>query len=177
MVHSAQIAHLFCIKINTISRRTQTSFHLSLVPRSIFECVQNDFWASFMIPHNKTPDSTLSVLDKRTIKVNFHIFRVWRTPAYLFCHRLYTFLSPLHRAGRVYGHGSMYNLLCRPQQHLPYCVPPTMKKRRHITFIFASCCNDRIFSSISFAEVDSKRSMRIYSMDKAIQHFFHHFTF
>ena len=45
-------------------------------------------------------------------------------------------------------------------------------EKRCITFIFASYCKDRIFSTISFAEVDSKRSTRIYSMDKAIQHFF-----
>jgi hypothetical protein len=31
MVHLAQTAHLSCVKISTISKRTQTSFHLSLV--------------------------------------------------------------------------------------------------------------------------------------------------
>ena len=124
---------------------------------------------SFMIPHNKTPGSTLSVLDKRTIKVNFHIFRVWWTPAHLFYHQFYTSLSPLHRARRVYTTSAVdHNCLLafalqRASHH---------EKRSHITFIFASCCKDRIFSTISFAEVDSKRSTRICSMDKAIQHYF-----
>jgi hypothetical protein len=31
MVHSAQIVHLSCVKICTISKRTETSIHLSLV--------------------------------------------------------------------------------------------------------------------------------------------------
>jgi hypothetical protein len=31
MIHSVQTVHLSCIKISTISKRTKTSFHLSLV--------------------------------------------------------------------------------------------------------------------------------------------------
>jgi len=37
----AQIVHLSCTDTNTISKRTETRFHLSL----IIGCVQNDFWA------------------------------------------------------------------------------------------------------------------------------------
>jgi hypothetical protein len=33
MVRLSQTAHLSCVKINTISKRTQTSFHLSLVTK------------------------------------------------------------------------------------------------------------------------------------------------
>ena len=36
-----QTVHLSCTNTNTISKRTETRFHLSL----IIGCVQNDFWA------------------------------------------------------------------------------------------------------------------------------------
>jgi hypothetical protein len=130
-----------------------------------------------MIPHNKTPDSTLSVLDKRTIKVNFHIFRVWRTPAYLFCHRLYTFLSPLHRAGRVYGHGSMYNLLCRPQHHLPYCVPPTMKKGDILLSSLLLAVTIGFSAPYPLLKLTPKDQCGYILWTKLSNIFFHHFTF
>jgi hypothetical protein len=44
MVCSAQTVHLSCVKIITISKQIETSFHLSLVTRSTIECIQNDFW-------------------------------------------------------------------------------------------------------------------------------------
>jgi hypothetical protein len=43
MVHSAQTVHLSCVKISTISKWTESSFHLSLAPRSTIRGVQNDF--------------------------------------------------------------------------------------------------------------------------------------
>jgi hypothetical protein len=45
MVCPAQNVHISCIKISTISKRTKSSFHLSLVTRSTIECIQNEFQA------------------------------------------------------------------------------------------------------------------------------------
>jgi hypothetical protein len=44
MVRSTQTVHLFCIKISTISKRIETSFHLSLITLETIGCVQNDFY-------------------------------------------------------------------------------------------------------------------------------------
>jgi hypothetical protein len=45
VVRSAQTVHLSCVKISTIFKRTESSFHLSLVTRSPIGCVQNDLYA------------------------------------------------------------------------------------------------------------------------------------
>ena len=42
MVRSAQTAHLSCVKIITISTRTETSFDLSLITEEYHRCVKND---------------------------------------------------------------------------------------------------------------------------------------
>ena len=52
---SAQTVNLSCIKINTISKWTKTSFHLSLLPRSTIRCVQNNFWAYGTFTTNHAP--------------------------------------------------------------------------------------------------------------------------
>jgi hypothetical protein len=44
-VHSAQTVQLSYTKISTVSKRTEMSFHLSLVTRSTIRCIQNNFWA------------------------------------------------------------------------------------------------------------------------------------
>jgi hypothetical protein len=43
MVRSEQTMHLSCVKNSTIFERSESSFHLSLSPRSTIGCVQNDF--------------------------------------------------------------------------------------------------------------------------------------
>ena len=43
MVCSMQTVHLSFIKINTISKQTEPSIHLSPSPRSTIKCVQNGF--------------------------------------------------------------------------------------------------------------------------------------
>jgi hypothetical protein len=45
MVCLAQTMHLSCIKVSTISKWTESSFHLSLITMGIIGCVQNDLWA------------------------------------------------------------------------------------------------------------------------------------
>jgi hypothetical protein len=55
MVISAQTVHLSCVKISTIPKQTEMSFHLSLEPRSAIRFVQNDFYAYGMIGANRAP--------------------------------------------------------------------------------------------------------------------------
>ena len=43
MVRSTQTVHQYCVKISTISKRTETSFHLSLVTSGTIRCVQMIF--------------------------------------------------------------------------------------------------------------------------------------
>ena len=43
VIHSAQTMQLSCAEINTVSKRTEMSFDLTLVPRSTIGCSQNDF--------------------------------------------------------------------------------------------------------------------------------------
>jgi hypothetical protein len=45
MVHSAQTVHLYCTDTNTISKRTETRFHLTHSSRTLIWCVQDDFRA------------------------------------------------------------------------------------------------------------------------------------
>jgi hypothetical protein len=45
MVCSAQTMHLSCVKINTISKRTERVSTWASSPRSTIECIHNDFWA------------------------------------------------------------------------------------------------------------------------------------
>ena len=42
MVRSAPTAHLSCVKISTISKRTEMSFHLSLDTQENHRCIKND---------------------------------------------------------------------------------------------------------------------------------------
>jgi hypothetical protein len=53
IVCSAQTMHLPCVNISTIFKRTETSFQLSLEPRSTIGCVHNDFWAYGMFGANR----------------------------------------------------------------------------------------------------------------------------
>jgi hypothetical protein len=48
MICLAHTVHQSYVKISTISKRTTSSFHLSLVPRSTIGCIQNDFWGYVM---------------------------------------------------------------------------------------------------------------------------------
>jgi hypothetical protein len=45
MVHMAQTVHLSCTKTNTVSKRTETSFHLSLITQEYLPVHLNNFWA------------------------------------------------------------------------------------------------------------------------------------
>jgi hypothetical protein len=43
MVRVAQSVHLYCTDTNTVSKRTETRFHMTHSPRSSIRCVQDDF--------------------------------------------------------------------------------------------------------------------------------------
>jgi hypothetical protein len=45
MVCLAQTVHQSCTNVNTVSKRTETRFHMNDVTESSIGCVQNDFWA------------------------------------------------------------------------------------------------------------------------------------
>jgi hypothetical protein len=42
MERSAQIVDLSCVKINNISKRAETSFHLSLITKEYHQIIQNN---------------------------------------------------------------------------------------------------------------------------------------
>jgi hypothetical protein len=43
IVHSAKTVHLYCTDSNTVSKQTETIFHMTHSPRSSTGCVQDDF--------------------------------------------------------------------------------------------------------------------------------------
>jgi hypothetical protein len=55
MVRLAQTVHLSWVKISTISKQTETSFHLSPSSTSTIRCVQNDFWPYGTFSANRAP--------------------------------------------------------------------------------------------------------------------------
>ena len=55
MVRLAQTVHLSCAQINTISKQTKTSFHLSHIPQSTIGYAQNDFHARGSFGANRAP--------------------------------------------------------------------------------------------------------------------------
>jgi hypothetical protein len=55
MVRSAQTIHLYCIDTNTVSKRTETRFHLTHSSRTSIGCVQDDFQAYGTFDTNRAP--------------------------------------------------------------------------------------------------------------------------
>jgi hypothetical protein len=55
MVLLAKTVHLSWVKISTISKRIEMSFHLSLEPTSAIRCVQNDLCAYGTFGANRAP--------------------------------------------------------------------------------------------------------------------------
>jgi hypothetical protein len=55
MVRSAQTLHLYCTDSNTVSKWTETRFHLTHSLRSSIGCVQHDFQANGTFDTNHTP--------------------------------------------------------------------------------------------------------------------------
>jgi hypothetical protein len=55
MVHLAQSIHISCTDTNTISKWTETEFHMAHVPRSTIQCVQNGFWGHGTFGPNRAP--------------------------------------------------------------------------------------------------------------------------
>jgi hypothetical protein len=55
MVHLVQTVHLSCTKTNTVSKRTEMSFHLSLVTQEYLLVHLNNFWACGMYGANHAP--------------------------------------------------------------------------------------------------------------------------
>jgi hypothetical protein len=55
IVHSAQTMHLSCVEINTISKQSQTSFHLTYNTRNIIRYAQSDFGAYGTFDVNPAP--------------------------------------------------------------------------------------------------------------------------
>jgi hypothetical protein len=52
---STQIVHLYCTDTNTVSKWTETRFHMTHTPRSSIGCVQHDFWADGTFDTNRAP--------------------------------------------------------------------------------------------------------------------------
>jgi hypothetical protein len=52
MEHSTQVVHLYCTDTNTISKRTETRFHMTLSARSSIGCIQDNFRADGTIDTN-----------------------------------------------------------------------------------------------------------------------------
>jgi hypothetical protein len=55
MVHSAQTVHIYCIDTNTVSKRTETRFHMTHTHRSSIGCVHLDFRADGAFETNHAP--------------------------------------------------------------------------------------------------------------------------
>jgi hypothetical protein len=55
MVHSAQTVHLYCTDTNSISKRTETRFHMTRSSRNSIWCVQDDFRAYGTFGTNHAP--------------------------------------------------------------------------------------------------------------------------
>jgi hypothetical protein len=55
MIHSVQTMHLSCEEINSNSKRTETSFHLTHVTLEYHRVCQNDLWAYGMFSANYAP--------------------------------------------------------------------------------------------------------------------------
>jgi hypothetical protein len=55
MVHSVQTFHLYCSGSNTVSKRTETRFHVTHSPRSSIGCVLENFWADGTFDTNHAP--------------------------------------------------------------------------------------------------------------------------
>jgi hypothetical protein len=55
IVWSAQTMHPYCTDTNTVSKQTETRFHMTYTPRSSIECVQHDFWAVGTFDTNRAP--------------------------------------------------------------------------------------------------------------------------
>jgi hypothetical protein len=73
MIRSAQTVHLSCIKISTISKWTETSFHLSLSARSTIGCVQKDFWADGTLAQTVHLSCTNTNIVSKQKEVRFHM--------------------------------------------------------------------------------------------------------
>jgi hypothetical protein len=55
MVHLAQTVHIYCTETSTVSKRTETRFHMTQSPRSSIGCVQHDFRANGTFNTNRSP--------------------------------------------------------------------------------------------------------------------------
>jgi hypothetical protein len=55
VVCSAQTVYLSCIKISTVSKWTELSFHWVMSPRCTIGCIQNAFWAYGTFITNRAP--------------------------------------------------------------------------------------------------------------------------
>jgi hypothetical protein len=73
LVCSAQNVHLSCVKISTISKWTQTSFHLSLVTYEYHWCIQNDFWAFGTLAQIVHLSCTYTNTISKWTEMRFHI--------------------------------------------------------------------------------------------------------
>jgi hypothetical protein len=55
ILHSPQTVHLYCIRTNTVSKRTEKRFHMTQPPRCSIKCVQHDFQADGTFDTNHAP--------------------------------------------------------------------------------------------------------------------------
>jgi hypothetical protein len=55
MVRSAQTMHLYCTDTNTVSKQTETRFHMVHSPRSSMRCTEDDFRAHGTFDTNRSP--------------------------------------------------------------------------------------------------------------------------
>jgi hypothetical protein len=75
MVCLGQTVHQSCLKISTISKRTEMSFHLSLITKVYLRFVQNDFCANGKWGPNRAPYTDTNTISKN-IDAVFHITHV-----------------------------------------------------------------------------------------------------
>ena len=73
MVPSVRTVHLSCVKISTISKRTEISFHLISSHRSTIGCVQNDFWTYGTFGANHAPILCQDYTIFKWAKMSYHL--------------------------------------------------------------------------------------------------------
>jgi hypothetical protein len=114
MVHLAQTVHLSCIKISTISKRTEMSFQLSLVT-SKYHWVRQILFMEPMVRLAQTmhlPCTDINTISKRTETRFLTLWYIWRKP----CNYLASTLIPSWNRPKRFP--SLWYVWCKPCTYL-----------------------------------------------------------
>jgi hypothetical protein len=76
MVRSAQTAHLSCVKVSTISKRTESSFQLSLVTMEYHWVRSKRFLSQWYVRRNPCTYLALTLIVSKWTKTRFHMTEV-----------------------------------------------------------------------------------------------------